>query len=206
MGGTGSGRRWHYDAMDCTHDYRQLDVRRWQRDNLLAPGYTFVWQWTRDGEKLASIGVWTETDRIILLYRHRSDDDEWKTKAYTVRLDWTPCTYGGRRVWFICPALDCGRRVAILYGGGIFACRHCYKLAYACQREAPHDRAARRADRIRERLGWEPGILNGGDSKPKGMHQRTYERLKIEHDAFVEVSLVEMAKRLGSLPNRIDGL
>ena len=28
---------------------------------------------------------------------------------------------------FICPAAGCGRRVAILYGGGNFACRHCYQ-------------------------------------------------------------------------------
>jgi hypothetical protein len=37
--------------------------------------------------------------------------------------------------WFICPAVGCGRCVAILYGGGIFACRHCYRLAYASSRE-----------------------------------------------------------------------
>ena len=36
---------------------------------------------------------------------------------------------------FICPAAGCGRRVAILYRGGIFACRHCYRLAYASSRE-----------------------------------------------------------------------
>ena len=28
---------------------------------------------------------------------------------------------------FICPAAGYGRRVAILYGGGNFACRHCYQ-------------------------------------------------------------------------------
>jgi hypothetical protein len=29
----------------------------------------------------------------------------------------------------------CGQRVAILYGGDIFACRHCYQLAYPSARE-----------------------------------------------------------------------
>ena len=78
-----------------------------------------------------------------------------------MRIVRTPCNLGGSRAWFICPAVGCGRRVAILYGGGIFACRHCYQLAYASAREDVCDRAARRADRLRARLGWEPGILNG---------------------------------------------
>lgn len=206
MGGMGSGRRWHYGAADCTHDYRRLDVRRWRRDDLLTPACAFGWQWTRGGEKVASIHVRTETDRVILSYRHQSGGSEWKREEYAVRLDWTPCTYGGQRAWFICPARGCGRRVAILYGGAIFACRHCYRLAYACQRVTADDRAARRADRIRERLGWEPGILSGEGGKPKGMHWRTFERLKAEHDDFVEVSLVLMLKRLGLFQDRSDGL
>ena len=124
-------------------------------------------------------------------------------------LDWTPCNLGGQRPWFRCPARGCGRRVAILYGGAIFACRHCYRLAYPSQRETADDRAARRADSIRERLGWEPGILNGPGLKPKGMHWRTFKRLKAEHDAFVAESLAgmmtEIERRLGrfqeAMPN-----
>jgi hypothetical protein len=68
-----------------------------------------------------------------------------------------------------------GRRVAILYAGGIFACRCCYQLAYASSREDAGGRATRRADRLRARLGWEPGILNGEGGKPKWMRWRTFE-------------------------------
>ena len=90
-------------------------------------------------------------------YRHNSGGSDWQPMDYPVRLDWTDCTLGGRRAWLLCPERGCGRRVALLYigGSGIFACRHCYKLAYASQRETPDDRAVRRADRIRDRLGWE---------------------------------------------------
>jgi hypothetical protein len=96
--------------------------------------------------------------------------------------------------------------VAILYGGVIFACRHCYSLAYASQRENPGNRAVRRADRIRERLGWEPGILNSNGSKPKGMHWRTFERLKAEHDAFVGVALTGIVKQMGLMDRRLASL
>ena len=154
MGGIGSGRHWHYDASDTTDGYRALDVRRWQRDGLLTPGHTFSWQWTRDSETVASIQVQSESGQLILTYRHRSGDKDWKDESYPVRLDWTHCNYGGKRPWFLCPARGCGRRVAVLYGGRVFACRHCYQLAYPSQRENSGYRAARRADRIREKLGW----------------------------------------------------
>lgn len=115
-----------------------------------------------------------------------------------------PLRRGGRRPWFLCPALGCGRRVAILYGGAIFACRHCYRLAYRCQRETADDRAARRADKTRARLGWEPGILNCEGGKPKAMRWRTFERLTAEHDAFVGESLAGMTRRFGLLNGRLN--
>ena len=118
------------------------------------PGRAFGWNWLYDNETVATIQVKTESDRIILSYRHRNSGGDWKNEEYPVQLEWTPCTlYGGRRAWFICPARGCGKRVAILYGGGIFACRHCYRLAYPSQREGTHDRAMRQADKIRARLG-----------------------------------------------------
>ena len=141
----------------------------------------------------------TEPDRVILTYRHRSGGEDWKDESYPIYLDWTACHLGGQRPWFLCPARGCGRRVAILYGGGIFACRHCYQLAYPSQRETGYDRMARRADRIRDKLGWEPGILNGNGWKPKGMHWNTFEKLTAQHDAFVQDSLAGMAAKLNLL-------
>ena len=206
MGGLGSGRRWHYRAAECTDVYRQLDVRRWQRDGLLTSGRAFGWQWTRNGEKVASIDVRAEADHVVLSYRHRSGGGDWKTEEYPVWLDWTPCTYGGRRAWFLCPARGCGRRVAILYGGAIFACRRCYRLAYRSQRERADDRARRRANRIRMRLGWEAGIFNPEGAKPKGMRWRTFWRLKAQHDALVGVQLDGIGHRLGLLNRKLEGV
>lgn len=194
MGGFGSGRQ---GGKETTDGYLALDVRRLQR-GLLTPGRAFGWNWTVNGETVASIQMRTEADRVVLRYRVQSNGGEWQEREYPVTLDWTACNYGGRRAWFICPAAGCGRRVALLYlgGAGIFACRHCYRLAYASERENAIDRAARRAERIRERLGWEAGILTPPGCKPKGMHWRTFRRLVGEHDAFVGLSLAEMARRL----------
>lgn len=64
--------------------------------------------------------------------------------------------------------------------------------------------ATRRADRIREKLGWEPGILNGEGWKPKGMHWNTFERLTAQHDAFVQISLAGLAGKLNLLGESVD--
>lgn len=203
MGGIGSGRRYQ-GGKDTTSDMRALDIRRLQRDSLLTRGQAFGWKWTRNDEEVASIQIRTEADRVILNYRSRSNGGEWQPMEYPVHLEWTECNLGGARPWFLCPARGCGRRVAILYGGAIFACRHCHNLNYECQRESDDDRAARRADTIRRRLGWEPGILNGVGCKPKGMHWRTFERLTAEHEASVGESLAGMARRLGMLKDWLD--
>ncbi len=201
MGGFGSGRG--QGGKDTTSDMRSLDIRRLQRDGLLTSGRAFGWNWLRNGETVASIQIRTEVDRVILSYRSRSHGGEWQPMEYPVYLGWTPCHLGGRRAWFRCPGRGCGRRVAILFGGSVFACRHCHRLAYACQRETDIDRATRRADTIRRRLGWEPGILNGEGGKPKGMHWRTFARLRAEHNVYVNASLAGMAQRLGLMNRRL---
>jgi len=91
----------------------------------------------------------------------------------------------------------------VLHGGRVFACRQCNRLTYRSQREAPDDRATRRADKLRNRLGWEAGILNGDSDKPNGMHWRTFERLRASHGAHVNRALAGMAAKLGrQSPNR----
>jgi hypothetical protein len=199
MGGLGSGRRWYYGRNKTTSNYRSIDIRRWHRDSLLETSNSFTWQWIREGEVVSSIGVSIEIDRINLLYRHRSGDDDWIDLDYFVLTDWTSCHLGGKRPWFRCPERKCGRRVAILYSGNIFACRRCYRLAYPSQREKLDDRATRRAEKIRARLKWEPGILNFEGFKPKGMHWKTFNQLRGKHDDFVRLALSVAALRFGVL-------
>ncbi len=208
MGGMGSGRRDQGGKM-TTSGCHQLDVRKLQRAGVLTAGGSFGWRWSRDGESVASIRARAEEDRLTLIYSHKSGGADWQPMEYPVRLEWTACTLGGRRVWFLCPANGCGRRMALLYigGGGIFACRHCYRLAYACQRETADDRVTRRVNNIKRRLGWQEGILNQrGWKKPKGMHSATFERLTRKHDALIEVALAGLSSQLDRMRRRLDGV
>lgn len=197
MGGSGSGRR---SGRDVTADYRRLDVRELHRAGVLVPGWCGGWCWYRRGDKRAEINIEVGEASIQLRYR-ATDRGEWKGYDYTVGLVRTGCNYGGTRRWFLCPC--CGRCVAILFGGATFACRTCYGLAYEVQREDETDRLARRADAIRDRLGWEAGILNPDGWKPKGMHWSTFWRLKAEHDRLKGGALCAWAKRLGMLGSTV---
>lgn len=203
MGGFGSGRFGYRASKNTTGDFAQLSVSYLKRNGLLCAGTKSGMQWSRRGNVFSSIRFEISESYITLIYRYRVAHEEWEDMRYVVLLDRTPCNYGGFRVWFRCPAVSCGRRVAVLYGGKVFACRHCYRLAYPVQRENLADRLARRADRIRDRLGWEPGILNPDGNKPKGMHWSTYARLHVQHCQYVIQSLHKMEEILDRSESRL---
>jgi hypothetical protein len=114
-------------------------------------------------------------DAVTLRYRVADHFGEGWDYAYPVRIEWTPCNYGGKRAWWICP--NCGRRVAVLWGGRKFACRYCHRLAYQSTRTAPGSECYSRANKVRARLGWNGGVASPTGNKPKGMHWTTYLRL-----------------------------
>ena len=195
MGGFGSGR-WRH-GKKTTNGYLRLDVRKLHRDGLMIPGETSNLRWSRNGKEIASIKGKMESDRMVLTYNHKQRAGDWQPMEYTVRIEWTSCNYGGQRPWFICPVKKCNRRVAILYGDRIFACRKCHELVYRSQRETADNRALSRAQNIRMRLGGSENMLKSFPSKPKGMHWMTHLRLTDQYYAFSRISLLAMAKLIG---------
>jgi hypothetical protein len=184
MGGFGSGRP-SGSGRNKMEACRSIDVNRLHREGCLRPGWNGGWQWTHDGERAAWINLRAGADQLHLTYRVRIGGGEWEDVTETVSIVRVPCRFGGVRPYFICPGvvngIACGRRVAKLHGPGrYFLCRHCYRLAHASQSEAAWDRTLRRANKIRQRLGGDPGMAAPFPPKPKGMWRRTYERLR-EH-------------------------
>jgi hypothetical protein len=206
MGGFGSGRLSGRNKVEAC---RSIDVNRLHREGCLKPGWWGGWDWTRDGEPVASIGLRSEADRLHLTYRVRIGGGEWEDVNENVRIVRFACRYGGTRPYFICPGVvngrACGRRVAKLYGPGrYFLCRHCNRLAYTSQSEGDLDRALRRANKIRQRLRGDPGMASPFPERPKGMWRRTYERL---HEQTFETEMrteEAMDLRLINLAGRID--
>ena len=93
----------------------------------------------------------------------------------------TPLHFGGYRTWLVC--VHCQRRVVQLFAdshNGLF-CRHCLRLRYESCNESKLHRDCRAARKIRARLDWPADYGFFQSSRPKGMHQTTFNRLKAIH-------------------------
>lgn len=138
-------------------------------------------------------------DTSIVYIPYKREGEEYKQ---AVKINKTPCNYGGFRYWFICP--KCNNRVAKLYRNGIFVCRKCIGVNYKCQLKQPRDREFKRLNALRDRLGWEGGIVNGIGSKPKGMHLKTYIRLLVEYIKLEDICNGHISAHLGMIDRRFD--
>jgi hypothetical protein len=142
----------------------------------MAAGTFLTITWSRRGEKCGSAGLRADGwPWFSLHYFHKANDyEEYKPKHVTIKVDSTPCNYGGWRHWFLCPS--CGRRVDRLFVCGVTGCRHCLRLCYQVENEGQLDRARRRREKLGARLKVSDDFL-GWIYRPKGMHRDTFERL-----------------------------
>lgn len=193
MGGFGSGRSgWHRKAEDMLC----LNVHAVHRRGFLAPGASCLWTWTWTTGDKASIGLQALAGALRLDFKVRSGGEDWRDVAQVVDLEHTPCHYGGTRPWFRCPR--CGRRVAKLYGGTAFWCRQCHGLAYRSQAETYEDRCFRRANKLRQRIGCEPGAVHLL-IKPKWMRWPTFDGIAHEVRELENAGLMAAVARFPSL-------
>jgi hypothetical protein len=186
-----------------------IDVLHWNRLGYMRSPRWFSWAWTtRDGEQVASVNVRTHHHSVALKYRICSNGEPYRNVEQRVAIQWTPCRFGGERPWFLCSVTSngvyCGRRVTKLYlAGRLFACRHCYRLAYGSQQEPMHERGLWKAQKIRVELGGQPNILEEFPEKPKGMHWRTYGRLRRSHDLALRGSMIGLKQFTDRLTRKL---
>jgi hypothetical protein len=135
MGGYGSTRWDSHSKKYAVEDGYALKIKTIY--SSLVPYWNGTITWSRNGEKIASIGYRVITGdefpiAIQLVYTWRGKDIN-----YRVDLNTSPLPWGGHRYWFTCPNSSCRRRVANLYlppGNPYFACRTCHRLTYrSCQ-------------------------------------------------------------------------
>ena len=181
---------------DTTEQYHGIDIRTLHRKGFLKPGGGFTLRWSRIGVTTGVLVGSAERHWLALSYMScQFGSQEGECQRLRVALTWTRCHFGGRRPWFICPIVRCGRRAAVLYGGRLFACCHCYHLVYESQRETDNDRA----QTIRMRLGGSGSMAEPFPPRPKGMHWQTYDRLCTLYERAEEESCRGIAVWLGRL-------
>jgi hypothetical protein len=182
-----------------------IDIRRWHREGLLRVGVPFSRVLHYPGGSRALIQVKPFPDRLVIAYGPSGTGNEALAREEGVPVVWTRCQFGGNRPWFRCPRPTCGRRAAVLYDNHGLACRRCHGLIYPSQRESVTTRALRKADRIRERLGWEPWEFSATGRRPKGMHLRTFRRLQVLRARLMIQALGGAKQRLRSISLSLDG-
>ena len=100
--------------------------------------------WSLNGKNTGSISIIVsmvkgdEYIRFQYMQTDRKKTAETTKLDYMARLSSTPCYFGGRRWWFICPLDACHRRVGSLHlgRGKYFGCRHCLNLTYTSSQES----------------------------------------------------------------------
>lgn len=166
-----------------------LDIRQWKREGLLNVGNSFVSTWkSQKNKQMWSIRVYVPAeDKIILSYTVTINEQEHRPIKTLVSLGFSECNYGGRRYWIHCPG--CFKRVALLYLDDInFKCRHCHALTYQSCQESGNltDEQVRRVNHVLTKLknqniyGFD--IIDYMPRRPKGMHWKTYQRLRRQYE------------------------
>lgn len=148
-----------------------LDIRVLSRRGHLTSGACSSQHWSCGDAPAGSMSIRAEHDHVRLSYRVNDQPYD-----YAVRIERTPCRYGGTRPWFRCPR--CQWRRAVIFGvasDGRFGCRRCMCLAYSSEAEATLDRLWRKQRKLEAKLGKD-------HQRPKGMHGRTYERVLVQID------------------------
>jgi hypothetical protein len=190
MGGMGSGRP---SGRRKVEGVTWLDISKLNRDGALTSGAIHTWRWSCNGQHFGSVTTRGGRDSVTIVFRNKTENGPWEDVEQPVPIVWKPCRYGGQRPYFVCTGQTggtrCNRQASKLYGAGkYFFCRRCYRLAYASQSESYHDRALRRAQSIRTKLGGTANMNEPFPRRPKGMWRKTYQRYFIKADEAHDIN------------------
>lgn len=132
MGGYGSSRWGVTVTRVSTENLLRLDVRVLAREGCLQPGMSATVAWD-SGTSITTEVMGERSNVVVLRYLVRSGNRSRLSMQEDISLMRTPCTFGGTRIWFVCPG--CSTRPAVLYAlAGYFRCRTCHQLAYPSTR------------------------------------------------------------------------
>jgi hypothetical protein len=206
VGGFGSGR--HNKRRPHLEGYRRISVRTLRRHRLLQAGVyaTLSWQdnWKRPTGSIQVVGG---SDGVTLIYSTRADEvGEWTQVEERVLFARVAKHFGGEQTYFRCPR--CGRRtIELSLGQRRFRCRTCIGLVHASSQEGLTDRAMRKANKLKRRLGAEAG-LDSFYWRPKHMRQKTFDTIdqRIRNaEAEVNDAHILLLARLGNTRRRRSG-
>lgn len=198
MGGFGSGRKYHPYARQTIDDSCAIDIHFLKRKGTLIPGNNGSISWSSRHSSAAISFRVTDRDAITLIYASGGQDFH-----YDVPILYSECNYGGQRPWLQC--IRCSGRVGkLILKHGLFMCRQCGNMAYQSQNDGSTARRfSSKAGRLRSRLGSNTRMVDPIPGKPKGMHWRTYYRLREKIETYELIMLGDMSSSLTALTKQL---
>ena len=116
---------------------------------------------------------------VLALPRKSSSGEPLEPFQQVICCHWRKAHFGGRHLLFMCNECHGERRVLYARYGNprtwFFSCRKCVDITYQSTMGHRWDRSARRVEKLRARLQW--GAHGTVPIKPRGMHERTYQRI-----------------------------
>ena len=140
---------------------------------------------------------------LRLNYKISNNYSEEKTGYdYEVSLVSTPCFFGGKRFWFVCPwqtGQNCVRQCRIIYltpYNSRFACRECCALTYEC-RQKHRDFYFEYLEKPQARFEAAMKNLSSSSGKKRRRAGREIALMRRRFDDFERLSAVRFQKLMG---------
>ncbi len=195
MGGEASGRHRTANA-GRVEDGLRLDMRVLRRRGYLVPGAIVSGKmaWERRDVCTGTVGLRMELQVAhgLLTISYSRDGQDHHEEVAIVS---TPCRYGGRRYYFVCPRAGVRCELLISIRGNPFVSRKAARLTYATQSE---DRLARlQTARIKAE---DRAYGRKGLPKPRGARKRRLRSRWIDLECRAEdLFRSEVDRRFGDL-------
>ncbi|MFC1782012.1 hypothetical protein ACFL02_00315 [Planctomycetota bacterium] len=133
--------RFYYDAKQTVEGALKISVFQLNQWGVFGSSYqegSFTWKnnWTGRENAVGYVMQMGEIPHIRLSYTTTTPDREKHDFNYPIMFTSTPCYFGGKRFWFVCPL--CSQRAGIVYLTGKFNrffCRECSNLTYESRNE-----------------------------------------------------------------------
>lgn len=133
--------RYYWSKKEEADSLKQVSVSFLRKHGYFNEGWhSGTITWSRYGKETGNISIQSSISEdeqyVKFIYTQTNNNTGEKNDFdYKIPLIATPCYFGGKRYWFLCPWYTngkyCGRRVGVLYlSDKYFACRHCYDLTY----------------------------------------------------------------------------
>ena len=133
--------RYYYDARWSTSDYtKRLTIKALKEYGFLdgtRNGYPATLTWSNGSNISIQVNIvgdsWT-----VRVYFTQSNRTTWEEKSmdYNIDLISTPCNYGGKRWWLVCPLRWNKCTILYLQNNGLFGSRKTLNLCYDGQKES----------------------------------------------------------------------